>query len=509
MDLLFPCFTDSLVSILIIHDRLYNQCKLDDMQVKELMMEYSSMGYYSDESLSFCDKISQLSGVQLEYRRALEGACEFDLLLDQGIGSIFSFSADLKRQEARQSDEEVVVDTDKFDVSLNSPKIANDCRIYRRFGSHRFLELQVPSSVYISSLDRLFRNPINVLSRQYRLLWVKVDVEPQVYILFAESGLGITPSEENTVEQIDDWCIPAKINEGLSVSKKVKRMKLSFSTTKFGGILPHDALSRVPDIIAKCNGVDVVMTDGCGLISRDGINYVWSKYVEYLSTRQWISGSSQDDDRTGSKYSEVCPYTSFQGRIGSLKGMWVLDESLGKGIKVLYRDSQKKYNLPMKSLISHQESIGTITSFANYDESYDGVDIIGWDSRPKAATLSIRIVQILESRGVPIQYFKSIASTSVGWLDEIMKGRYGKLIKFVKAHADRKGLIRQGDDIFDDYLLWTMVKAGVPRIEPVFSLLLKETICEKINSIRQKVIMDNYVHEPEYSICDDTVGLFK
>eukprot|EP00957_Ditylum_brightwellii_P157375 11977919-Ditylum_brightwellii.AAC.1 len=83
------------------------------------------------------------------------------------------------------------------------------------------------------------------------------------------------------------------------------------------------------------------MTDGCGLISRDGIDFVWCSYKKYIQAReseyvQWnekSGGDCQESSDDESLEDDVCPYTSFQGRIGGFKGMWVLDERLGDGIK--------------------------------------------------------------------------------------------------------------------------------------------------------------------------------
>ena len=107
-------------------------------------------------------------------------------------------------------------------------------------------------------------------------------------------------------------------------------MKLSFTSTVPSLVLKPGELEAIPDI----NGVDGCMTDGCGLISRDALNKVWAQYISNYEERcRTLKRNFIPETNI------LCPYSSFQGRIGGIKGMFVLDNSL-KGIKVQYRPSQ-------------------------------------------------------------------------------------------------------------------------------------------------------------------------
>ena len=108
------------------------------------------------------------------------------------------------------------------------------------------------------------------------------------------------------------------------------------------------------------------MTDGCGLMSRNALNEIWKHY---------------------SNESTLCPHSSFQGRIGGFKGMWVLDDSL-EGIQIKCRTSQLKFNVPMKSLTN--ASASTFRSAYDHlqsDPMYDTVEVNSWDEKAEKGFL--------------------------------------------------------------------------------------------------------------------------
>jgi hypothetical protein len=214
-------------------------------------------------------------------------------------------------------------------MRLLPPERANSRRIFRKFGSHRFLHVKVDAAVPDYVVKERFKEKIEICGRTYGYLWCKAQKSPQCYVLFAEKGFGI--DIELSVEQVLDWCIPQSLNPELTVAKELKRMKLSFSKTTPTMVLPDNCIEVIADILDGNGGP---MTDGCGLISRDALNEIWKRC---------------------SDGSEWCPHSSFQGRIGGFKGMWVLDDSL-EGISIKCRASQLKFNLPMKSVTAATES---------------------------------------------------------------------------------------------------------------------------------------------------------
>ena len=252
-------------------------------------------------------------------------------------------------------------------IKLLPPQEANDCRIYRKYGTHRFLTVYMDSDVHISYKSDMFKQKFSIAWRKYRFLWVEANQSPQRYFLFAETGHDLDGFI--SVKDAMNFCVPIRFNPEISISKVCKRTKLSFSKTTASGILPKDCLRKVPDKVTQHGGRKIVLTDGCGLISRDGINYVWYHFCKSKNEKCLESKECRDDIN-------YCPYTSFQARIGSLKGMWVLDESLGEGIKLCYRDSQKKFNIPMRSMAEFAnilEELQIESSENLYDEHFDTV----------------------------------------------------------------------------------------------------------------------------------------
>jgi hypothetical protein len=239
-----------------------------------------------------------------------------------------------------------------YELKMLPPERAYSRRIFRKFGSHRFLHVKVGPEVPDHQVIAMFSKRIELCGRTYAFIWCKVHKIPQCYILFAEKGLGI--KNEVTVEAARAWCIPPACNGELTLAKELKRIKLSFSKTTPSCILPKGSLEVIPDILSSTGAV---MTDGCGLISRDCINLVWKDYCLALGRPETLRTSA-----------------SFQGRIGGHKGMWVLDDSLS-GMQFLCRESQQKFKVPTES-----------------DELHYTVDVNSWDEKAEKGHLVSTVI---------------------------------------------------------------------------------------------------------------------
>mmetsp|Transcript_9301 Transcript_9301/g.13817 ORF Transcript_9301/g.13817 Transcript_9301/m.13817 type:complete len:977 (+) Transcript_9301:369-3299(+) len=419
-----------------------------------------------------------------------------------GGGSALYFSATLHEQ------------TKKF--VLNVPEQASDRRIFRKFGSHRFLHLNISKKVWkgdvIDIIDRHKDRPLWVCGRRYGFLWCKATKSPQCYVFFAEVGIGIEKDEEITSDKVREWCAPPKFNCDLSIGKEQKRIKLSFSKTTPSGTLPKNCLEVVPDI--RCSK-DLVMTDGCGLISQDGLDFVWRSCMKYIQSREAEYAEKQNTkvpsqcDKTlcdndidgdgdgceensdnGLSENNSCPYTSFQGRIGGFKGMWVLDERLGDGIKLVCRDSQEKVKLPMKSFVSFSEDCkkrGIHCVQSDFDDLYDTVDVCSWDKQPKEGRLSLRTIQILEYRGVDIGFLKKCADDGTRWLSKLYEDPNALLEHVSKRHSAMVSRdIESTVDTFDDDLLFRMASVKMDKSEPVFAQKILKLVKREADSMRKK-----------------------
>jgi hypothetical protein len=172
-------------------------------------------------------------------------------------------------------------------LELLEPQRADDKRIYRLYGSDRFLEVSISNDVSNETIKRFLSREVLVANRCFKFFWFKREdgIHP---VLFAVSGQGI---EKVSVFDARDRCIPSKHNLNITLGKWVKRMKLNFSTTKATCVLPPNSLVVLNDY--EDNGVSQI--DGAGLISSEALQAVWSGYVK--------------------RNNSVCPFSGFQGRL--------------------------------------------------------------------------------------------------------------------------------------------------------------------------------------------------
>ena len=151
------------------------------------------------------------------YDHILKIATESNMSPDEGIssGSLLYFSASFGTNGSEQ-------------LVLRPPETSADRRIYRKYGSHRFREVQIYSDVIRKHIQTLMhrRDPLWICGRTYTFLWAKATKIPQSYVLFAESGIEITTEDELTVDDVRYWCVCPQLNPEMTVAKEHKRMKL-------------------------------------------------------------------------------------------------------------------------------------------------------------------------------------------------------------------------------------------------------------------------------------------
>ena len=184
---------------------------------------------------------------------------------------------------------------DNGQLELHEPEQAYDRRIYRMYGSDRFLEVSV-AKVSDDTVRNFFSESVSVGGRTFRFFWCKKDKNPQAYVLFAEKGCYTPTYEEYTVSEVMERCIPPTNNPELTLGQMAKRMKLNFSVTTVGCQLPPRSVQMLEDF--GSNGVTEI--DGAGLISRKALDDIWSGYLTKGENPPKV---------------EACPYSGFQGRL--------------------------------------------------------------------------------------------------------------------------------------------------------------------------------------------------
>jgi hypothetical protein len=360
-------------------------------------------------------------------------------------------------------------------LTLLPPERAVERRLFRKFGSHRFLNINVLTTVPINVRESFFGSPKNQYGRHWSLFWCKMGKSPQSYILFAESGMGISSEDERSVAQLWEWCIPQALNPDITVGKFMKRLKLSFSKVTPAGVLPEGSVELLPDF-----GVvgEVQEIDGCGLISKEGLYFVWREYCQ----RHTPSSNEETTDAD-----EVCPNTGFQGRLGGFKGTWQLDESLGEGIRLQCRSSQSKYRLPQKCLPSSLEG----GDFASYDPEYDTIEVCSWDKKPQSSTLNTRVIQMLEAGGVPDEHLLKCADYATRHLSALSDNP-DLLIKLLKkrqtgmTYRQDEGAVEKAENS-DSAFVFRMGVEKVDHNDPVFLQRRKRLVRKEFEQMRKKV----------------------
>eukprot|EP00581_Thalassiosira_minuscula_P004070 CAMPEP_0183738876 /NCGR_PEP_ID=MMETSP0737-20130205/55664_1 /TAXON_ID=385413 /ORGANISM="Thalassiosira miniscula, Strain CCMP1093" /LENGTH=1209 /DNA_ID=CAMNT_0025973521 /DNA_START=281 /DNA_END=3910 /DNA_ORIENTATION=+ len=347
-------------------------------------------------------------------------------------------------------------------------------RIHRKYGSHRFLDLCCDDECTKSLVllkkhmnNHLRRAKLEVAGRTYGILHSHPNGKKVMFRFFAEKGVGISSCEEISASQVATCCIPRTLNPDLSLTTYMKRINLSFTLTVPSLILKPGMFEVIEDIYADGNNKRI-MTDGCGLISREALNKVYSRYTDSLEQRHRILGKTNTVRHTEAS----CPYSSFQGRIGGCKGMFVVDDSLD-GVKVQVRTSQLKYD------VSLSKKFVTISN--DDDTLHNTVEIKEWDKPSPQAHLSVNIIQLLEERGVPKDYFLSLAEREIQELNSIRQHYEQLMIKY-KARK----YLRDSKSLFEDDVLMRMLHARVPSDEPVMMSKINDFIHDEFKTFREK-----------------------
>lgn len=269
-------------------------------------------------------------------------------------------------------------------------------------------------------------------------------------------------------------------------------MKHSFSKTTPSGKLRLHCFERIPDIVNsdEMGRKGNVMTDGCGLISEEALEYVWKSWRDSCTSQSKADNSVEDE-------SKPCPFTSFQARIGSMKGVFVLDPSLD-GFCLQFRDSQHKFKSPMQSLKD-----SPFDQQSKFDDAFDTVEICSWDKYPAKGYLSVRLIQVrkntgqcsitvrsvthslfpqlLENRGVQVETFLKFVDDGLKWLGDLRTDHKTLNHYFEKRHS------ATGEGYVAELLLFRMMGAEFSRDEPVFVQKLNWLIRREANLMRQKV----------------------
>lgn len=327
--------------------------------------------------------LNDLSGLQSDIMHSEEANTYFDRNKDNENNlkdKEFFFSAEFESSGIKK-------------IQLLPPMKRNDVgRIMRKFGSDRFLHVSGKSVLKRNVLGFLSNDykPLWICGRKYRLLWIDKYSSPQIFVFFAEEGMGI--SQPTEIDEVRRWCMPKSLNQPITLSVEDDYLGLNFKKSTYCGRLSLEKVEFIKDIMSSSN--DCEMTYGYGLISRALLESIWICYKKGLTENE----NEEIDASILCGNETKCPHSSFQGHIGGMIGTWILDPKLKNGLILQCRPSQIKYDT------------GSETSSCLLD-----VDVFSWSESSGMAYFNSRMIQILEYRGVPGKVLKEEASESSFW----------------------------------------------------------------------------------------------
>lgn len=102
---------------------------------------------------------------------------------------------------------------------------------------------------------------------------------------------------------------------------------------------------------------------------------------------------------------------------------------------------------------------------------------------------TVRLVQILEQRGVPFEFFRRCADKGLEWLNSLQSNQDNQKHFFEEVLKRHKHIItmKEKDDIDNDDILYRMASAELEPSEPYYAEQRRKFIKKTADKIRKKV----------------------
>ncbi|KAK1996589.1 RNA-directed RNA polymerase [Colletotrichum falcatum] len=288
-----------------------------------------------------------------------------------------------------------------FTLSMSPISLDQGCRLHRRFGSDRFLELLVPASNswnpplnspeasqevtrWLSSRPhyfagrhwRAFFSRDGGYKKPQKNLYLGPEPKPvfrERISLFAENGNnfhstsprgGVSPNNSTREPRVKlsryrmlDWLLQFSINQQQPYLKLFSRIQLGLSKTMPVIVLDRNQIRiRDQDMLSP---IGVVMNDGIGRMSRS------------------LARKTRDVLGLGDIPSAI------QGRIGPAKGMWLIDIADDEGhLWIELWPSQQKWNCDF------------------HDSEHRTLEVRAHAMEPRSASLNVQFLPVLEDRAI-------------------------------------------------------------------------------------------------------------
>ncbi|KAJ8106796.1 hypothetical protein OPT61_g9304 [Boeremia exigua] len=304
-----------------------------------------------------------------------------------------------------------------FHLDLHPILPDRSCRFQRKFGSDRFLYLNVPdlhtkswSGGSKADLELVRQRWDEWISSEHSFLfrkWRVFHIEPLKkaktkgrnaeathsfrVVLFATEGCGIT--HKYSLGELTNWFFPFNENLEQGFCKAFARLDLGLSRTTPALIFKPSQVIYVDDILAngdpeatefddprfkwKLVSSSEVMNDGCSIVSVGAALEIWRLYKKFWG----VTGPLP---------------SGFQGRIGGAKGLWMVSaESYTKDPEHL--EIWIKISKSQLKFCPHPDDL----SDATFDRLRLTFEVSNYSTAPRPAELHISFIPIMTDRGVP------------------------------------------------------------------------------------------------------------
>lgn len=389
---------------------------------------------------------------------------------------------------------------------------AASCRFQRAFGGDRFLYLetpvfrgdQVPAHLkgQIPAIKERFEEWLGRTCGTFLgRVWQPIHVEPikatkktmfrqqeqlrgYRVILFATHGRDIDPTKKRkirsgtryrmSVYDLVNWFMPLDLNCDQPYLKVFSRISLGLTTTLSTLTFTPKQVRHVADIKANNehedrqfddNSLDWprdektnrVMNDGCSRISVGAARLIW----------EGVEGPIP---------------STFQGRIGGAKGMWMLSTCLDtadpyhSSIWIEVSDSQRKFK-------PHEDDIES-----DFDPCRFTFDLHSTTGTAVPSSVYLSFFPILQDRGVPASSLKNLFK---GHIDKERE----KLLDAIKNPVHLRKWVNEQNSLAeernrqDDEMTW---QGGMPlQLQEKVALLLEsgfDTSCAYLTDVTQRLV---------------------
>ena len=318
-------------------------------------------------------------------------------------------------------------------VELEKGRKRMGCRMWRKWGSHRFLYVSFRHNVPAHVISTVCEEGLTLhpLSFSYHFLFSK-PMERQI-IFFMENGFPHIPAHT-----IREWAIEVGRNAEMNVCKYNARLSLSFSPSIPVSVIPFEDTAVIEDEYGREGDEGSIMTDGCSFISLSSL-LTFKTQARLTHTPSVV-----------------------QGRYANSKGVWIMGDSNRMGSSpLLRRRSQIKYNLPTTLSDDHLQTF----------------DLLHYSREMGAARLNRQYIQVLEYLGIPSQTFLDLQHDAISQLLLSLTSSPEMALKEVKGGKEGEGIEIE----VKEFLL-----AGFDFKEPYIRNSLLSLLMHRLKKIKEK-----------------------